>query len=209
MKKFFSGLLNENPIFVLCLGLCPALAVTTTFEKGYIMGLSVLIIILLSNTVISLISRFIDENIRVPAYIMIIATFVTILDLLIGTYIPALSKVLGVYIPLIVVNCIVLGRALSFATRNSAGKSMLDALKIGFGYMLALALIGLIREFLGSNTITIMDQISSLTGYIAKYQILPPNDFAPNQLFLTPAGAFLTLGLILGIINIFRKGDTK
>jgi electron transport complex protein RnfE len=209
MKKFLGGLINENPLFVLSLGLCPALAITTTFENGYLMGLSVLIIVLLSNTIISLVSKFIDEHIRIPAYIMIIATFVTILELILETYVEPLSRALGIYIPLIVVNCIVLGRALAHASSHKVGSSIMDALKIGLGYTIALSLIGLIRELIGNNTITIMDRISDLTGYIMKYEVFPKNDFIPNQLFLTPAGVFLTIGLVLGIVNALRKVDDK
>ena len=211
MKKFLKGLIDENPLFVLCLGMCPALAITTTLENGYLMGLSLLLVLVLSNTVISLISKVVDEHIRIPAYIMVIAAFVTILELVLQTYVEPLYKALGIYIPLIVVNCIVLGRALSFASKHKVGESIIDAFKIGLGYTLALSLVGLVRELIGNNTITIMDKISSLTGYISKYEIFPKNDFLPNALFLTPAGAFLTIGLLLGIINAIRKenGDTK
>lgn len=209
MKRFLSGLIDENPLFVLCLGMCPALAITTSFENGYLMGLSVLIVLVLSNTIVALISKVVDEHIRIPAYIMIIATFVTILELILQTYVEPLSRTLGIYIPLIVVNCIVLGRALSYASNHKVGSSIIDGLKIGLGYTLALSLVGLVRELIGNNTITIMDKISDLTGYIIKYQIFPANDFIPNALFLTPAGAFLTLGLILGIINAIRRRDTE
>lgn len=209
MKKFLHGLLSENPLFVLCLGLCPALAVTSTFENAYLLGLSLMIVLVLSNTIISLIAKVVDEHIRIPVYIMIIATFVTILELLMHTYVEPLSRALGIYLPLIVVNCIVLGRALSYASNHSLKESIIDAFKIGFGYTLALALIGLVREVLGSNTITIMDRISNITGYIIQYKIFPDNDIIPNVLFITPAGAFLTIGLILGIINALRKEDVK
>lgn len=211
MKKFFKGLIDENPIFALCLGLCPALAITTTLENGYLMGLALLIVLVLSNAVISLVAKFVDEQIRIPAYIMIIATFVTILEMLLKTYVDPLYKALGIYIPLIVVNCIVLGRALSFASKHKFGESIADAFKIGLGYTIALSLIGFIREFLGNNTITLMDKTSVITGYISKYEIFSKNDILPNALFLTPAGAFLTIGLLLGVINAIRKvnGDVK
>ena len=209
MKKFLKWIMEENPLFVLCLGMCPALAVTTTFENGYLMGLSVLIVLLFSNIVVSLISKVIDNHIRIPAYIMIIATFVTILEIIINTYVEPLSKTLGIYLPLIVVNCIILGRALSYASNNKVVPSIVDAFKIGLGYTFALSLIGLVRELLGNNTITIMDRISNLTGYIMKYEIFPSNSVIPNQLFLSPAGAFLTMGLLLGIINALRREDIK
>lgn len=209
MKKFFKWIMNENPLFVLCLGMCPSLAITTTFENGYLMGLSVMMVLLFSNVVISLIAKITDEHIRIPVYIMVIATFVAILELLINSYVEPLSKALGIYLPLIVVNCIILGRALSYASNNKVIPSIIDALKIGLGYTFALSLIGLIRELLGNNTITIMDRISALTGYMMKYEILPSNNVIPNQLFSAPAGAFLTMGLLLGIINYLRKEDEK
>ena len=204
MKKFLKGIFDSNPVFVLCLGLCPALAVTTTFENGYLMGLSLMLVLILSNAVISLIAKRIGAHIRIPAYIIIIATFVTILELLLNEYVEPLARTLGIYLPLIIVNCIVLGRALAFASRNKLGARIGDALKIGLGYTLALALIGLIREILGANTITIMDKVSSVTGYMLKYQVFDKDSVFINPLFLTPAGAFLTLGLLIGIINAIR-----
>ncbi len=208
--SFFKSLIDENPVFVLCLGLCPTLAVTNTFEGSYIMGLSVLFVLLFSNFIVSLIAKFVDDHIRIPVYIIIIATFVTVLELLIEFYVPPLSKLLGVYIPLIVVNCIVLGRALSYASKNNIKNSLLDAIKVGLGFTLALSLLGFIRELLGNNTITIMDRVSNLTGYVMKYQIFPTNNIIPNRLFISPAGAFITLGLLLGLITYFRnRGDQK
>lgn len=209
MKKFLDGLIGENPVFVLCLGLCPALAVTTTLENGYLMGLALTIVLFFTNIVISLIAKFIGSHIRIPAFIIVTATFVTILELLLNHYMEPIARTLGIYLPLIIVNCIVLGRGLSFASRNKLMASIVDAFKIGLGYTLALSLIGLIREVLGANTITIMDKISNVTGYILKYQIFDEGTITPNQLFLTPAGAFLTLGLLLGIINALRKEKTK
>ncbi len=209
-NTFIQSLFDENPLFVLCLGMCPALAVTFTFENSYIMGLSVLFVLLFSNIIVSLIAKFVDEEIRIPAYIMIIATFVTILELLIGTYVPALYKALGIYLPLIVVNCIILGRALSYASKNSIKNSIIDALRAGLGFTLGLSILGLIREVLGSNQVTIMDKISPLTGFVMQYRIFPINNIIPNGLFLTPAGAFLTLGILLGIINAVRnRGENK
>lgn len=209
MKKFLKNLINENPLFTLCLGMCPALAVTTTFENGYLMGISLTIVLVLSNIIISLISKKVEEHIRIPVYIMIIGTFVTILELLLGYYAKPIANTLGIYLPLITVNCLVLGRALSYASKNKVGSSIKDAFNMGLGYTIALALIGLVREILGSNTITIMDRISNLTGYVMKYKLFGDNDFLPDKLFLTPAGAFLTIGLMLGIINALRKENSK
>ena len=203
-NSFLKSLINENPVLVLCLGMCPTLAVTTTFENSYIMGLSVLFVLLFSNIIISLISKYVDEQIRIPAYIIIIATFVTILELLMGNYVPVIYKALGIYVPLIVVNCIILGRALSYASSNGVKRSIIDAFKVGLGFTLAISLLGLIRELLGTNTITIMEKITPLTGYLMKYNIFPLNNIIPNNLFITPAGAFITLGIIIGIVNAIR-----
>lgn len=209
MKKFLKELITKNPIFILCLGLCSSLAVTTTFENGYLMGLSVLIVLIFSNSIVSLIGKYINNKIRIPVFIGIIAVLVTILEMTIKAYIPALSNSLGFYIPLIIVNCIILGRALSYASKHKVKESIIDAFKMGLGYTLALSVLGLIREVLGSNSITLMDKTSELTGYVAKYNIFPDNSIIPNPLFLTAAGAFLTLGLLMGIINACKGDDTK
>lgn len=205
MKTILNGIKNENPIFVLMLGLCPALAVTTKIENAYMMGLCVLTILLFSNLIVSLIKKIVPDSVRIPVYILIIGTFVTIIEILLQAYIPALYKALGIYLPLIVVNCIVLGRALSVASKESVGKSLLDALGIGLGYTASLILIASVREILGSSTITLMDGLSSLTGYRAIYK-LPTTNLFPISFLTTPAGAFFTLGIIIGIINYVR-GD--
>lgn len=205
MKTIINGIKTENPVFVLFLGLCPALAVTTKIENAYMMGLCVLIILLFSNLVVSLIKKIVPESVKIPVYILIIGTFVTIVELLLQKFIPPLYKALGIYLPLIVVNCIVLGRALSVASKEKVGKSLLDALGIGLGYTFALILIASFREILGSNTITLMDSLSSLTGYRAIYK-LPTSNLFPITFLTTPAGSFFTLGLLTGIINYLRSG---
>lgn len=209
MKKrfitFLKELFTENPLFVASLGMCGALAVTITVENALMMGFSVLLVLVCSNLIISLVAPFIASEIRIPAYIVIIATFVTILELLMAAYVPSLFQALGIYLPLIVVNCIILGRALAFASHHKVKASLIDGLKGGLGFTIALVILGAIREIIGSNQITLMDKVSSLTGYEAKYQILPVNDIIPNQLLLSPAGAFITLGLIVMVLNIIRK----
>lgn len=205
MKTIINGIKKENPVFVLFLGLCPALAVTTKIENAYMMGFCVLTILLFSNLVVSLIKKLVPESVKIPVYILIIGTFVTIVELLLQKFVPSLYKALGIYLPLIVVNCIVLGRALSVASKENVGKSLLDALGVGLGYTFALILISLVREILGNNTITLMDSLSSLTGYRAIYK-LPASNLFPIAFFGTPAGAFFTLGLLSGIINYIR-GD--
>lgn len=207
MKQILNGIRNENPIFVLMLGLCSSLAITTKVENAYLMGLCVAVVLLFSNIVISLIRKIVPENVKIPVYIMIIGTFVTILELLLKTYVTPLYDVLGIYLPLIVVNCIVLGRALSVASKSSVKSSVLDAIGISIGYTLALILISLFREVLGTNTITLMDSISTLTGYKAVYTVFPVNDLIPMSFMVSPAGAFLVLGILIAIFNKLKGGN--
>lgn len=205
MKRLLNGIINENPIFSLSLGLCSALAVTTKFENAYMMGICVLVVLVFSNLVVSLIKKIVPNSVRIPVYILIIGTFVTIIEILLKNYIPALYKALGIYLPLIVVNCVVLGRALDVASKESVKNSLLDALGIGLGYTFAIMLIALFREVLGTNTITLMDSISSITGYRAVYKILPTTNIFPMSILVTPTGAFLIFGLLAGIINYVRR----
>lgn len=207
MKTFLNGLIKENAVFVLSLGLCSALAVTTTVENAYLMGLCVLIVLIFSNLIISIIKKLVPDNVRIPVYIIIVGTFVTVLELLLKEFIPVLYQTLGIYLPLIVVNCIVLGRALSVASKENTSKSVLDALGIGFGYTLAITLIALIRELLGNNTITIMDNISSFTGVRIVFEnILKNNEIFPISLFETSAGAFITFAFLLALFNKIKGG---
>ena len=205
MKRLLNGIINENPIFSLSLGLCSALAVTTKFENAYMMGICVIVVLFFSNLIISLIKKIVPDSVRIPVYILIIGTFVTIIEMLLKSYIPVLYKSLGIYLPLIVVNCVVLGRALEVASKESVKNSLLDALGIGFGYTIAIMLIALFREILGTNTITLMDSVSSITGYRAIYKVLPTTNILPISILVTPTGAFLIFGLLSGIINYIRR----
>lgn len=199
MKKIINGIIFENPILVGTLGLCSALAVTNKFENAYVMGLCVLIVLTLSNLIISIIKKLVPENVKIPVYILIIATLVTIIEILLQKYVKPLYDVLGIYLPLIVVNCIILGRALQVASKEKIIPSVLDGIGVGLGYTLVLMIIALFREILGSNTLTLMDNISTLTGYKAIYKILPTNDILPINIFSKEAGAFLTLGLLIAL----------
>lgn len=203
--KILKGIIYENPIFVLVLGLCSSLAVTTKFENAYMMGLCLLVVLFFSNIIISLIRNLVDDSIKIPVFILIIGTFVTIIEILMQHYIPLLYKSLGIYLPLIVVNCIVLGRALSVASKSDVKTSMQDAIKIGLGYTFALMLIALVREVMGSGEITLMDSISSITGYRSIIK-LPTTVSFPMSVFTSPAGAFLTLGLLTGLVNKIKEG---
>lgn len=201
MKTIINGIKKENPTFVLLLGMCSALAVTNKFENAYIMGICVLIILIISNLFVSLTRKIVPESVRIPVYILVIATLVTCTEMLLNTYVPALYKALGIYLPLIVVNCIVLGRNIAVASKENVSKSVLDGIGIGLGYTLALMLIALVREVLGSNTLTLMDSLSDLTGYKAIYKVLPDSNILPIKFFTTPAGAFLTLGFLIALFK--------
>ncbi len=189
-----NGLFNENPTFRLVLGMCPTLAITTNLFNGIGMGLAATFVLIGSNSVISLLRNFIPDKVRIPAYVVVIAAFVTIVQLLLKAYLPALDDSLGLFIPLIVVNCIILGRAEAFAGKNSVGASFLDGVGMGLGFTGALLIISLFREILGNGT---------LFGA----QLFGEN-FSPILFMIQPPGGFITLGLLLGALNklsIMRK----
>ena len=206
MKKILNYLFKENPVFVLVLGLCSVLAVTTTFEKSYTMGIVVLIILIISNLIVSLIKKFVSDEVRIPVYIIIISTIVTIFELLLSKYSKPLYNAFGIYLPLIVVNCIILGRALAYASKNKPLDSIKDGIKTGLGYLIAISIFGLLRELFGNGTITIMDNLSSITGYRWIINVFN-NSVLPNKLFITSGGAFILLGIIIGIINSMNRGE--
>ena len=186
-KEFAKGFWSENPIFRLVLGLCPTLAVTTTAENGIGMGLAATFVLVCSNTVIAMMRNFIPKKIRIPAFIVAIATFVTIVDLVMNGYFHALHKSLGLFIPLIVVNCIILGRAEAFASKNGIVISVIDGLGMGFGFTISLVLLGAIRELLGNGTIF----GAAILG----------DSYIPLLLMILPPGAFIVLGMLLGLMN--------
>ena len=190
-KEFFKGFWDENPIFRLVLGMCPTLAVTTSAENGIGMGLATTFVLVFSNLVISLIKGFIPKKVRIPAFIVVIASFVTIIDLVMAGYFYKLHKALGLFIPLIVVNCIILGRAEAFASKNNPIASILDGLGIGLGFTLGLTVLGAIREILGNGTLFNM-------------HILPAS-YNPIIVFILPPGAFITLGFLMAAFNKLSK----
>ena len=190
LKTFLNGILKENPTFVLVLGMCPTLATTTSAINGLSMGLATLFVLVCSNIVISLLKNLIPDKVRIPAFIVVIATFVTLVQLLMQAYLPAIYDVLGLFIPLIVVNCIVLGRAEAFAAKNSVGLSALDGLGMGLGFSLALTLLGAVRELLG-------------TGTCFGLSVFPENYGA--LIFVLAPGAFIALAYLMVIINKLQK----
>lgn len=183
-----AGLIDENPTFVQLLGMCPTLAVTTSLSNGIGMGLSVTAVLTASNLIISLFRKVIPSKVRIAAYIVIIAAFVTIIEMCLDAYIPALSESLGIFIPLIVVNCIILSRAEAFASKNGPLKSALDGIAMGLGFTLALCIISTVREFLG-------------TGCILGYEIYG-DTIRPMSIITLAPGGFIVLGIIIGIKNL-------
>jgi electron transport complex protein RnfE len=190
-KEFTKGLYAENPVFKQALGLCPTLAVSNSVRNAVGMGLAMTFVLVLSNIMVSLIRRFVPRKIRIPIYIVVIATFVTIVDLVMAGFAPDLHKALGIFVPLIVVNCIILGRAEAFAGRNSVFRSLLDGLGMGFGFSLALFVLAFIREILGD-------------GRLYGFPLLGPG-FEPMLIMILPPGAFLTIGLLMGLMNWLDK----
>lgn len=188
--EFMKGIVRENPVFVQVLGMCPTLAVTTSVANGIGMGLATTFVLVFSALVASLMKRIVPNEVRIPVYAVIIATFVTIADLVLKAFFPPLSASLGPYVPLIVVNCIIMGRVEAFATRNGAGISLVDALGMGAGFTLALMVLGAVREVLGNGTVLGL----SLFG----------EGFTPMLVMILPPGAFLTLGILMAIFNAVR-----
>lgn len=186
-KEFFKGFYKENPVFRLALGLCPTLAVSNSVQNAVGMGAAATFVLLCSNVIVSLIRSGVPKKIRIPIYIVVIATFVTIVDLVMAGFAPSLHKALGIFVPLIVVNCIILGRAEAFAGKNSVFYSFLDGLGMGIGFTFALVAISVVRELLGD-------------GRLWGIPVFGPG-FQPVLLLILPPGAFLTLGLFLAFFN--------
>ena len=195
IERIYNGIIKENPTFVLMLGMCPTLAVTTSAINGAGMGLTTTVILVLSNMMISALRKCIPDRVRIPAYIVVIATFVTIVQFLLQAYIPSLNSALGIYIPLIVVNCIILGRAESYASKNPVMLSMCDGLGMGLGFTVGLTLIGLFRELIGNGT-------------IFNVRVLP-SFYEPVTIFVLAPGAFFVLAFIIAVQNKIKKKKAK
>ena len=185
-ERIYNGIIKENPAFILMLGMCPTLAVTTSAINGLGMGLSSLVVLAISNVVISLLRKVIPDEVRLPAFIVIVASFVTVVELLMEAYMESLYASLGIYIPLIVVNCIILGRAEAYASKNPPLLSLFDGLGMGLGFTIALVIIGSIRELLGAGSI---------------FGIALPGNFEPIAFFVRAPGAFLVLAVVVAIMN--------
>jgi electron transport complex protein RnfE len=195
LSIFLNGFIRENPILVLILGTCPTLAVSTQASNGIGMGLSVTVVLTFSNIFISALKKIIPEQVRIPCYIVVISTFVTLVQFVLQAYFPDLNKALGVYIPLIVVNCIILGRAEAFANKNSVIDSTLDGLGMGLGYTIALTLMACVRELLGNGTIFGAPVTANL--------------FSPMTIFVLAPGGFFTFGCFVALINVIKNRKKK
>ena len=198
-ERLYNGIIKENPTFVLMLGMCPTLAVTTSAVNGLGMGLSSTVVLALSNLIISALRNIIPDRVRMPAFIVVVASFVTIVQFLVQGFVPSLYASLGIYIPLIVVNCIILGRAESYASKNPPIPSLFDGIGMGLGFTMSLTIIGLVREILGA-------------GQAFGKQILPLADaasgkagYTPISIFILAPGAFFVLSLLVAVMNIVRK----
>jgi len=189
--EYLKGLWDENPVFRQLLGMCPVLAVTNAVINGIAMGLAASFVLILSSVVVAFIKKLIPTQVRIASYIVVIATFVTVADRFMAAYFPPISKALGPYIPLIVVNCIILGRQEAFSSRNSVGRSLIDALGMSTGFVLALLVLSSIREILGAGTFLGMQVMGSW--------------FKPWIIMILPAGAFITLGVLLGVALLVEQ----
>ena len=198
LQNFTKGFFKENPILVSVLGLCPTLAITKSVENAIGMGIAILFVLVFSNFIISLIRNIVPNEIRIPMFIVVIATLVTLVEMLMAAFLPALHESLGIFIPLIVVNCIILGRAEAYASKNKPLDSIIDGAGMAIGYTLVLIIISIIREFLASGTITIWGDLQLTVNPEQSAQIF-------TSFFVSPPGAFIILGLLLGIVAAIRN----
>lgn len=185
-ERIFNGIIKENPAIILMLGMCPTLAVTTSAINGLGMGLSTLVVLIFSNLIISMMRNIIPDQVRLPAYIVIVASLVTVVDLVMQAYVPELYRSLGIYIPLIVVNCIILGRAEAYANKVTPDLAVMDGVGMGVGFTIALTIIGLIREFLGASTV---------------FGMALPEFCKPISIFVKAPGAFLVMAILVAVLN--------
>ena len=201
-QNFKNGLLKDNPVFSLYLGICSTLAITTSVNNGLDMGVAVICVLIMSNVIISLVRNITPEEIRIPVYIVIIATLVKIIQMLIEAYAPALNTSLGVFIPLIVVNCIILGRAEAFASKHGVLDSALDGLGMGLGYTLAVTSMSLIREVLSTGMINLVNPFDE-TQVLFNIRILP-DDYVISM-FSSPVGAFVTFAILAALVSVYKN----
>lgn len=207
MKTIFNGIFKENPILVLSIGLCPALAITTKVENAYTLGICFLVIIFISSLIISLMNKIFKKRMKMPVCILIIGIIVNIVEVLLSKYIPELYSIFGIYLSLIVISCFTLENIILDKNSKKIGIDILNSIAMGLGFTIVLTVIALVRETIGTNTITLMDNISSLTGYREVItNILPTNSIFPISIFATSSGAFLTLAFLIALFNKIKGG---
>ena len=192
LKIITNGIVRENPTFVLLLGMCPTLATTTSAQNGLLMRLATMFVLVCANVAVSLIKNLTPDKVRIPVFVVVIASFVTILQMMLAAWLPSVNASLGLYIPLIVVNCVILGRAEAFACKHTPFESLLDGVGIGLGFTLGLTLLGMAREVLGAGTVFGLHLLPETMGMLV---------------FILPPGAFITLGYLIAIINKVRKAE--
>ena len=192
LKIITNGIVRENPTFVLLLGMCPTLATTTSAQNGLLMGLATMFVLVCANVAVSLIKNLTPDKVRIPVFVVVIASFVTILQMMLAAWLPSVNASLGLYIPLIVVNCVILGRAEAFACKHTPFESLLDGVGIVLGFTLGLTLLGMAREVLGAGTVFGLHLLPETMGMLV---------------FILPPGAFITLGYLIAIINKVRKAE--
>lgn len=192
LKIITNGIVRENPTFVLLLGMCPTLATTTSAQNGLLMGLATMFVLVCANVAVSLIKNLTPDKVRIPVFVVVIASFVTILQMMLAAWLPSVNASLGLYIPLIVVNCVILGRAEAFACKHTPFESLLDGVGIGLGFTLGLTLLGMAREVLGAGTVFGLHLLPETMGMLV---------------FILPPGAFITLGYLIAIINKVHKAE--
>lgn len=212
-REFTKGLIRENPVFVILLGCCPTLAVTTTLENAIGMGIAATIVLFLSNIVISLLRKVIPDKVRIPAFIVVIAAFVSMIQLFVKAYAPALDKSLGIYLPLIVVNCIILGRAEAFASKNNVLRSAIDGLGMGVGFTIAMAAMAIVRELFGTGNLTlkVLGHGTTLTDlfHLGDTDLLTLIHAEPVLFFILAPGGFFVFGLMIAIFNAIGRKQGK
>ena len=207
-ERFFNGLIAENPTLVLMIGMCPTLAVTSSAINGLGMGLATTFVLALSNAVISALRKTIPSTVRIPSFIVVIASFVTLVQLLMQAYVPALNSALGVYIPLIVVNCIIFGRAEAYASKHGIVPSFFDGIGMGIGFTCAITIIGLVREFIGAGTafdVQILGEGTVIPGAVGAFL----SGYKPISIFVQQAGAFIVLAFLIATMNKIKANAAK
>ena len=208
LERLYNGIIKENPTFVMMLGMCPTLAVTTSAKNGIGMGLATMVILTASNLMISLLRKIIPDGVRMPAYIVVVASFVTIVEFLMEGFIPALYSALGIYIPLIVVNCIILGRAEAYAGKHGPIPSLFDGIGMGLGFTVGLTLIGMFRELIGAGTLFGMFRELIGAGTLFGIQVMP-SAYEPVNIFIMAPGAFLVLAMLVAVQNRIKRQKSE